>query len=241
MIPVLLLMDNGLYKTERFGKPVYVGDPINTVRIFNDKGADELVLLDITRDKTQININLIRDVAGEAFMPMSYGGCIRSFDDAQLILNAGFEKAIVNTCAMDSRLISKVSNKYGRQSMVVSIDVGKNWRGQKKVFIKNGRENTGYSPVEFAKRVADAGAGEIILNAIYKDGTWSGYDLELVREVSNAVEIPVVALGGASGIEDFYNAVRNGASAVAAGSYFLFQKKGMGVLIRFPDNPLSVS
>lgn len=240
MIPVLLLMGDGLYKTVCFNMPVYVGDPVNTVRIFNEKGADELVLLDITRNKEQINFELISRIAGEAFMPMSYGGGIRSFEHAQKVLNSGFEKVIVNSCSGDRGLLRRIAGTYGNQSLVVSIDIGKTWRGNRRVFIHNGKEKIPFAPRDYAKVMEESGAGEIILNAIHKDGTWSGYDLDLIREVSEAVNIPVIALGGASGFNDFKAAVASGASAVAAGSYFVFQKKGMGVLIKFPESPLTV-
>lgn len=243
IIPVLLLMNDGLYKTIRFRRPVYIGDPINTVRIFNDKGADELVLLgiDISRQNKEISFSRLRQIASEAFMPMSYGGGIRSFDDAQKVLNCGFEKVIINSHATDVALIEKIAHTYGSQSVVISMDIRKSIWGHKKVFTHSGKQDTGLTPEVFAKQVESAGAGEIMLNAIYKDGTWTGYDGPLIRSVSDCVNIPVIALGGASGMKDFREVVTvYGASAVAAGSCFVFQKKGMGVLIHFPQESLIV-
>lgn len=239
IIPALLLMNEGLYKTVRFKDPAYVGDPINTVKIFNEKEADELVLVDITvsRDKKHINYKKIAEIAGEAFMPMAYGGGIASFDDACRVFDAGFEKVIINSAAVKNPdLLGAIAKVYGSQAVVVSMDVKPNWLGKNKVFTLNGTQNTNLSPDAYARQVEAAGAGEIFLQAIHKDGTWSGYDIPLIKSVSEAVSIPVVACGGAGSISDFKNAVVDGgASAVAAGSMFVYQKKGMGVLITFPS------
>lgn len=244
IIPALLLMNNGLYKTTRFKNPKYVGDPINTVKIFNEKGADEIVLLDIaaTRGKSGINFKKIAEIAGEAFMPMAYGGGIRSFEEAKKVFDAGYEKTILNSAAFERpSLVGEIANVYGSQSAVVSIDAGLNWMGKYRVYTRGGTNNTGKSPAEFAKEMEDAGAGEILINAIDKDGTWEGYDLTLIKMVSAAVTVPVIACGGAAGMEDLRNAItEGGASAVAAGSMFVYQKKGMGVLISFPSQPIMV-
>ena len=244
IIPALLLMDDGLYKTVKFKSPKYVGDPINTVRIFNEKGADEIVLLDIgvPRGKAGINFKKIGEIAGEAFMPMGYGGGIRTFDDARRVFDAGFEKVIINSAAAGNpSLIGEIAKVYGSQSAVVSVDVRTGWTGGYKVYVAGGSKNTGRSPVDYAKDMENAGAGEVILNAIDRDGTWEGYDVKLIRMVSEAVTIPVVACGGASGMEDLKKAVsEGGASAVAAGSMFVYQRKGMGVLINFPSQALKI-
>lgn len=244
IIPALLLMHDGLYKTVRFKSPKYVGDPINTVRIFNEKGADEIVLLDIgaSREKSAINYKKIGEIAGEAFMPMGYGGGVRTFDDAKRVFDAGFEKVIVNTAAAENpSLIGKIAKVYGSQSAVVSIDAKSGWAGGYKVYTAGGTKSTGRSPADYARDMESAGAGEVLVNSIDRDGTWDGYDLKLIRTVSEAVSVPVVACGGASGMEDFRKAVtEGGASAVAAGSMFVYQKKGMGVLISFPSQPLKV-
>jgi imidazole glycerol-phosphate synthase subunit HisF len=244
VIPALLLMNEGLYKTIKFKDPKYVGDPINTVKIFNEKEADELALLDITasKDKKPINYKKIAEIAGEAFMPMAYGGGIRSFDDARRVFDAGFEKVIINsTIAEDIELPASIARVYGSQAVVVSMDVKPDWLGRYKVYNYSGSRSTGFSPAEYARRAEQAGAGEILLQAIHKDGTWEGYDIPLIKMVSEAVTIPVVACGGASGIDDFRKAItEGGASAVAAGSMFVYQKKGMGVLISFPSTSLKI-
>ncbi|OQP66892.1 imidazole glycerol phosphate synthase subunit HisF [Niastella vici] len=238
IIPALLLMNEGLYKTVGFKDPAYVGDPINTVKIFNEKEADELVLVDITvsRDNKPINYKKIAEIAGEAFMPMAYGGGIRSFDDACKVFDAGFEKVIINSAAVrNPDLLGAIARVYGSQAVVVSMDVRPNWLRKYKVFTLGGTQNTNLSPEVYARQVESAGAGEIFLQAIHKDGTWGGYDIPLIKMVSDAVNIPVVACGGAGNIDDFKKAVIDGgASAVAAGSMFVYQKKGMGVLITFP-------
>jgi cyclase len=244
IIPALLLMDDGLYKTVKFKSPKYVGDPINTVRIFNEKGADEIVLLDIgiCRGKSGINFRKISEIAGEAFMPMGYGGGIRTFDDAKRVFDAGFEKVIINSAAAENpSLVGEIAKVYGSQSAVVSIDVKTGWTGGFKVYIAGGSKNTGKSPVDYAKEMENAGAGELVLTSIDRDGTWEGYDTKLIRMVSDAVTVPVVACGGASGMDDFKKAVsEGGASAVAAGSMFVYQRKGMGVLISFPSQSLKI-
>jgi cyclase len=244
IIPALLLLNNGLYKTTRFRNPGYVGDPINAVKIFNEKGADEIVLLDIsaTREKKGISYKKIAEIAGEAFMPMAYGGGIKSFDDARKVFDAGYEKAIVNTAAFETpSLVGEIAKVYGSQSAVVSIDAGRSWMGKYKVYTRGGTFNTGKTPAAFAREMEDAGAGEIMINSIDRDGTWEGYDIALIKEVSEAVTIPVIACGGAGGMEDLRSAiVEGGASAVAAGSMFVYQRKGMGVLISFPSQSIKI-
>lgn len=244
IIPALLLMNEGLYKTVQFKNAKYVGDPINTVKIFNEKEADELVLLDISasKEKKPINYKKIAEIAGEAFMPMAYGGGIKTFEDAVKVFDSGFEKVIINAAAAETpELLGAIARVYGRQAVVVSIDVKPDWLGKYKVYIYGGTRSIKSSPAAYAKMVEEAGAGEILLQAIHKDGTWEGYDIQLIKQVSEAVSIPVVACGGASGIDDFKKAVVEGhASAVAAGSMFVYQKKGMGVLISFPTVGLNI-
>lgn len=244
IIPALLLMDSGLYKTTRFGSPRYVGDPINAVKIFNEKGADEIILLDISVSKQKGNIDLrkIADIAGEAFMPMAYGGGIRSFEDAQKVFDAGYEKIVLNTIVPENpRLIPEIAGVYGSQSVVVSIDARPDWMGRYRVYTRGGTKNTGLGPAEYARKAEEAGAGEIFINAIHRDGTWEGYDIPLIRSVSDVVNIPVIACGGAGSMDDLAKAIKEGgASAVAAGSMLVYQKKGMGVLINFPTEGLKI-
>jgi len=243
-IPVLLLNNGGLYKTVNFKNPGYVGDPINSVKIFNEKGADEIALLDIvaSKEKKEIDFKKIAEIAGEAFMPMAYGGGIKKYSDAQKVFDAGFEKVIINTAASSTpALITEIANVYGSQSVVVSIDAKPNWLGKYIVYTHGGTKSTGKAPDEYAKEMETYGAGEMIINAIHKDGTWEGYDLKLTKLVSDAVKVPVIACGGAGNIEDFKKVIRDGgASAVAAGSLFVYQKKGMGVLISFPAESLKI-
>jgi len=238
IIPVLLLNKGGLYKTICFKNPKYVGDPINSVKIFNEKEADELLLLDYTAsvEKRGPDFTKIAEIAGEAFMPMAYGGGIRNIGDAKKVFDSGFEKIVLNSILFeDLSLIEKIANIYGAQAVVGCIDVKKNFFGTYKVYSHSGSKKTGYTPVEWATRLEEAGVGEIILNSIDRDGTWDGYAYDLIKEISTKVNVPLIACGGAGTIEDFKNAVNAGASAVSAGSMFVFQKKGMGVLISFPS------
>ena len=245
IIPVLLLIKEGLYKTVKFSKPSYIGDPINAVKIFNEKEADELVLLDITasREKRSPNYSKIAEIAGEAFMPMAYGGGIQSFDDAKKVFDAGYEKIVINTAAYENpSLIDQVASVYGAQSVVVSIDAKRNWLGKYEVYSNDGTKKIACSPEQVAVAAEKYGAGEILINAIHRDGTWDGFDIQLIQKVSTAVSVPVIACGGATSLSDFHKAVtEGGASAVAAGSMFVYQKKGMGVLISFPSEKIIIS
>ena len=240
-IPVLLLRgDQLLYKTVKFKEPKYVGDPRIAVKIFNDKGADEIALLDIeaTPDRRRPDFDLIEEIAGEAFMPMAYGGGIRDQEDIRTILSLGVEKVIVNTrAAEDPDFIRQAAEVNGAQSIVVSIDAKKIWFGGYRVFTHGGRAKTKFDPVTLAVRAVEAGAGEILINSIERDGTFSGYDIELVRSVADAVDVPVIACGGAGSMDDLAKAVSEGhASAVAAGSFFVFQRPHRAVLITLPDD-----
>ena len=238
IIPVLLLSKGGLYKTIKFQKEQYIGDPINAVKIFNEKEADELVLLDYTasKEKRGIDVKKISEIAGEAFMPMAYGGAIQSFEDARKVFDGGFEKVVLNSVLFSSpRLIEQIADVYGAQAVVGSMDVKKNLFGKYKVYSHSGTNSTGHDPVEWAKILEQNGVGEIMINSIERDGTWEGYDEALIEKVAHAVSVPVIACGGAGNTEDFTKAVKAGASAVAAGSMFVYQKKGMGVLISFPS------
>jgi len=238
IIPVLLLSKGGLYKTVRFLKEQYIGDPINAVKIFNEKEADELVLLDYTasKEKRGIDHKKIAEIAGEAFMPMAYGGAIQNFDDAKKVFDGGFEKVVLNSVLFSNPgLIEQIASVYGAQAVVGSIDVKKNLFGKYKVYSHSGTNNTGHDPVEWARILEQKGVGEIMINSIEHDGTWVGYDEVLIEKISHAVHIPVIACGGAGSTDDFKKAVNAGASAVAAGSMFVYQKKGMGVLISFPS------
>ncbi len=234
----MLIQNGGLVKSVRFQQHRYVGDPINAVKIFNDKEVDELVLLDIsaTAEKRPPDIEFISQIASEAFMPLSYGGGVTKSAQVQQLISAGIEKVIINTIAhTHPEVISEGAKLVGSQSVVVSIDVKKTFWGKQKVFVSNGTENTNVNPVDYARRMEDLGAGELLLNSVEKDGTFSGYDIELIRAVSAAVNIPVITIGGAADISDFEKAVKVGASAVAAGSMFVFQRPHRAVLISYPS------
>ena len=239
VIPILLLKNAGLYKTEKFKNPKYIGDPINAVKIFNDKEVDELVFLDITasQDNREPNFEMLKDIASECFMPLSYGGGIRSVDIIREVLNVGVEKVSINTEAVrNPDLISQASQIFGSSTIIVSIDVKKNLFGKYQVFINDGYEKTALNPVDWAKEVEKRGAGEILINAMDHDGMMQGYDYHLIKAITSSVGIPVVAAGGAGSIQHLVKAVKDShASAVAAGAFFVFQGKHKAVLITYPD------
>lgn len=239
IIPVLLVKSQQLVKTVRFKNPRYVGDPINAVRIFNDKEVDELCILDIqaTPERREPDYDYLQQMASEAFMPIGYGGGLQSMEQVNRVFRAGIEKVILNSAAfLNPDLITQASRKYGSSSVVVSMDIKKNFFGTATVYVSGGRVNTKMSPVGFASQAEKLGAGEIILNSIDREGTFSGFDIQLIRSVSENVRIPVIALGGAGSLQHFSQAIHEGrASAVAAGSYFVFQRPHNAVLITYPE------
>ena len=237
VIPVLLLAQHGMVKTKNFAKPRYMGDPINAVKIFNEKQADELVLLDIEATaQGRIEFDWIEDIVSEAFMPIGYGGGITSVEQAAELFKRGVEKIVINTAVAENPgLISDIAARYGNQAVVASIDVKRNFWKKNKVYSRNGRKEVTFDPVTLARRYREAGAGEIILTSIDREGTFGGYDTALLESVASAVDIPVVANGGAASIADFQRAVSEGkCSAVAASSMFVFAKKDEGMLISYP-------
>ena len=237
VIPVLLINGRGLYKTRQFKDPKYVGDPINTVKIFNEKEVDEICVIDITAsiEKREPNIPLIREIAGECFMPMSYGGGVRTLEQARTVFNSGVEKIIINTLVHDAPEIVRTIAAYaGASSVVISIDFKKKLLRGYEVYTCGGKRATGRDPVDFAREMEKTGVGEILLQSIDRDGTMQGYDLELIHRVSESVNIPIIACGGAGRLSDFASAIKSGASAVAAGSYFVFQGKHRAVLLSYP-------
>ena len=239
VIPTLLLRDQSLVKTVRFGSFVYIGDPRNTVRIFNELEVDELVFLDITAtpDGREPNLELLAQIADECFMPLAYGGGVRTFEQARAILGIGFEKVIVNSHAFeDPSFITRLAEHFGNQAIVVSIDVKRDARGGPTVRTRSGTSNTGLEPVAWAREMERRGAGEILLTAIDREGTWMGYDIDLVASVTSVVDIPLIANGGAGSVQHIGEVIRaGGASAAAVGSMVVFQKQGMGVLVNFPS------
>ena len=239
VIPCLLLKNGLLYKGQKFSNPKYVGDPINTVRIFNEKEVDEIVFLDITatREGKEPNLEHLRDIAGECFMPLAYGGGIKNLEQMKSIFEAGAEKVILNTAAFEKpQLVEEASQIFGSQSIVVSIDVKRSAFGKYEVFTNSGTKKTKADPLSYAKKIESLGAGEILLTSIDHEGCMKGYDLKLLKKIAQAVSIPVVASGGAGAISDFSAAInRGGASAVSAGSMFVFQGKHRAVLISYPS------
>jgi imidazole glycerol-phosphate synthase subunit HisF len=238
VIPVLLIHNRGLVKSLKFKDYKYVGDPINAVRIFNEKEVDELAILDIdaSRENRVPDISRIEEIVSEAFMPIAYGGGITAVDQVKRILSVGVEKVILNRSAVKNpALITEIARQFGSQSVVVSIDYKKNFFGKPGVYTENGKTNTGLDPLVFAKQMEEAGAGEILLNSMERDGSFSGYDLDMIEKISGSINIPMIAVGGASSLSDFKQAVQHGASAVSAGSMFVFQRPHRAVLISYPS------
>jgi cyclase len=238
VIPCLLLRGGGLVKTVRFSDPVYLGDPVNIIRIFNDKEVDELFLVDImaSRERRPPPYEMIARITSECFMPLGYGGGVRTLDEMREIFGLGVEKVSLNTQAVEnSAFVRAAANRFGSQSIVVSIDAKRGMFGRYEVYTCGGRKRTGLDPVDAARQMELAGAGEILLNSIDRDGTLQGYDLDLIRRVASAVNIPVVACGGAGEVRHLKEAVEEGgATAAAAGSIFVFRGRHRAVLISYP-------
>lgn len=238
IIPTLLIDDRDLIKTVQFGKRTYLGDPVNAVKIFNRKGIDELSVLDIgaTKNNREPDFELLKDIAIEAFMPLSYGGGIKTIDQVHDLLAIGYEKVVINTGLIKNPdLIKKSAEMFGSQSIVASIDA-KKYGERYKCCISDGTEAIDKMPIVLAKEAERLGAGEIIINSIDQDGMMSGYDIELVKSVVDAVKVPVIAIGGAGGIKDLKNVLENGhAHAAAGGSMFVYYGRLKAVLITAPS------
>ena len=239
VIPVLTVDERRLVKTVQFRKPRYLGDPLNAVRIYNEKEVDELVLLDITATRAgrEPNFGFIGDVASECFMPMAYGGGIRTSAQAARVFALGVEKVVVNTIAVERpEVITEIARVYGAQAVVAAIDVRRKLFGGSECATRSGSKGTGRSPAELARSLESAGAGEILLTSIPNDGQMQGYDVPLIRSVVAAVSVPVIACGGAGSADDLRRAVvEGGASAAAAGSLFVYQGRHRAVLVNFPS------
>lgn len=244
IIPTLLIDDRDLIKTVQFGKRTYLGDPVNAVKIFNRKGIDELSILDIgaSRNHREPDYEILKDIASEAFMPLSYGGGITTLDQVHELLKIGYEKVVLNTALVsDPELITKSADQFGSQSIVASIDA-KRVGSDYKCFIYDGTEETSWNPVDLAIEAEKIGAGEIIINSIDNDGMMKGYDIELVRSVSDVVNIPVIAIGGAGGINDLKAILHEGhAHAAAGGSMFVYYGRLKAVLITAPNESELIS
>jgi imidazole glycerol-phosphate synthase subunit HisF len=238
VMPCLLLKDGSLVKTVKFKNPSYVGDPINAIRIYNEKEVDELIVLDITAtlERREPPFAQIEEIARECFMPVAYGGGVGRIEHLKRLFSLGVEKVAINTSAVENpQFIRTAADTFGSQSIVVSIDVKKDLLGRYQVYTNGGRKATGLDPVKFAIHVQEMGAGEILLTSMDRDGTMEGYDIELIKKVSSAVQLPVIACGGAGKVADFVAAVKQGgASAVAAGSMVVYHGRHRAVLINFP-------
>lgn len=243
VVPCLLLSGHGLVKTTKFRDPIYVGDPVNAARIFSEKEADEIFVLDIdaSREGREPNYSLIADIASECFMPLAYGGGVKNLEQIKRLIRAGIEKVVINSAATENiNLISEAAETFGSQAVVASVDVKKNIWGLK-VVAKSGTVETKKIFPEYLKQLEVAGAGEILLNSVDRDGTMLGYDLALIRSAVDRVNVPVVAIGGAGNTDHMNQALEAGASAVSAGSMFVFHGKHKAVLISYlSDNQRSL-
>ncbi len=239
IIPCLLLHDGGLVKTEKFKNPKYVGDPINAVRIFNEKEVDELIFLDIDASKQnrEPNLSIIEDLASECFMPFAYGGGITSLQQIQKILKIGVEKIIINQTVLSNiNFVKEAARHFGSSTIIVAMDIKKDIWGSYKVFNHVKQKTEKIAPYEHAKRICDAGAGELFVNNVDRDGTYQGFDTIVLETINKTVSIPVIACGGASSLANLREVVSHAnVSGVAAGSLFVYQGPHRAVLISYPS------
>lgn len=239
IIPVLLLDGRTLVKSRQFKDCRYIGDPINAVRLFNDLKADELAFFDIlaTKENRGPSLELVKRIGEQANMPFAVGGGIRSLEDIRALIGAGAEKVVINTAAAENPgFILQASSVFGATTIVVCMDVKKDSSGEERVWTRNGVQAVRYRPEEYAELMEEQGAGEIVIQSIERDGMMNGYDVDLIRRISTAVSIPVISLGGAGSLEHMKEAYVEGhASALAAGSMFVFQGPKRGVLINYPE------
>ena len=237
IMPCLLLQDKRLVKTVQFKNAAYIGDPINAIKIYNDKEVDELVLLDIsvTKKNSIIDYELLKDIATECFMPLTYGGGVKNIQDFKKLYSIGIEKVVVNSLLVDNPdVVREATNKFGNQSVVASIDVKRNSINEFKVFSYSNRD-INMSFEEYLNYILSLNIGEIFITSVDNEGTWNGYDIELISCVNDFVDIPVIANGGCGTTQDLTNVLyKIGVQAAAIGSMAVYQKKNMGVLIRFP-------
>lgn len=238
VIPVLLLKNEGLVKTIKFKDPKYIGDPRNAVKIFNEKEVDELSFIDISVRSKGVGPNypMIQEIASECFMPLCYGGGVNTLEEINKLFSIGVEKVSLNTLLHSNpEIVKEATLQYGSQSIIASIDVKKNFFGKYEVYTNCGTQNTKLDPVKFAVQMQELGVGEILLNSIDRDGVMKGYDLDLISSITSAIDIPLIACGGAGSLEHMRDAIVTGkASAVAAGSLFIYHGKHNAVLINYP-------
>lgn len=224
-------------KTKRFKNSIYVGDPVNAIRIFNEKEVDELMVLDIDASKKnqEPNYELISRIAEECFMPLAYGGGIKNIEQAKRIYTCGVEKICIQSAALENpNMVAELASIFGSQSVMVSIDIKRNWRGKLKIYSSSTGRSLKKDCLETIKILVQSGAGEILLNSVDRDGTLLGPDLDLIKSISNAIDVPLIAVGGVSSLSDIRAAVDAGASAVAAGAFFVFHGPHRAVLITYP-------
>ncbi|MEY3663864.1 MAG: imidazole glycerol phosphate synthase subunit HisF [Pseudomonadota bacterium] len=239
VMPCLLLRGHGLVKTRKFKDPVYLGDPVNAVRIFSEKEVDELIVLDIdaSKDGREPDYDFIAEIAGESFMPIAYGGGIRTVEQVRRLIRCGVEKVVINTAStLSYDLIRESAQVFGRQAVVGAIDVKKTLFGAYRVMVQSATVEAKVSLDEHVQNLVTAGVGEVFLNSVDRDGTMQGYDLSLIRRVAQQLRVPLVACGGAGTTEHLAAAVHEGgASAVAAGSMFVFHGRLRAVLLNYPQ------
>ena len=241
IIPCLLVHKNGLVKTTKFKEPKYVGDPINAVKIFNEKEVDELIVVDIdaSRNNLEPDYKMIQNLATECRMPLCYGGGIKTVVQARRIFSLGVEKIAISSLAVEKpAVITEIAERVGNQSVVVIMDVRKNILGGKyEICIHNGTKSTGVDPVQFAMAMEKRGTGEIVINSIDQDGMMKGYDMNLINKIREVIHIPLTVMGGAGTIDDIGNVIQeHGIIGVAAGSLFVFKGKFRAVLINYPTS-----
>lgn len=244
IIPCLLFNGSGLVKTIRFKNPSYIGDPLNAIKIFNEKEVDELILIDInaSKEKRKPHFQKIAQMASEAFMPFAYGGGVKTFEDFTALYKSGIEKIIVNSLIQENpEVIKKIVDHYGSQAVVACVDVKKNFFGSKKVFSHIGHHISQDIQSYVNYLTLQLGVGEIMIQSVDQEGTWEGFDIELTESVIHSVEVPVIASGGCGSIENLKNILyQSNASAAAIGSMAVYSKKGMGVLINFPERDIII-
>ena len=237
IIPSLQIENEGLVKSFKFKDKTYIGDPINAIKIFNDKEADEIILLDINSTGSGINYELLEDMAGEAFMPLSYGGGVQNIEQAKVIFKIGIEKIILNKSAIENpNLISKMADLSGSSSVVIAINTKRSLFGKYEVYSSNGKSNLKISLIDYIKKIQQLGAGEILICDISKDGTFCGLNQELIKLLKDKVNIPLLISGGCSNLKDAKEAILCGASGVVASSLFVFHGRLNAVLINYPSD-----
>tara|TARA_B100001057_G_scaffold501028_1_gene619809 strand:- start:6293 stop:7051 length:759 start_codon:yes stop_codon:yes gene_type:complete len=237
-IPVLLLNGKRLFKSIKFNKKIYVGDPINTIKLFNEKEVDEICILEIqsTNSKIDPDYSYIELLASQCYVPLSYGGGINTINKAKNILSCGVEKVVINSYATKNiSFIEELSKETGSSSIIVSIDIKKNFFGKYSIYSHSGRRKYKKDIYDYIDQIQKYGAGEILINSINRDGMQCGYDIELIKKIAKRIKVPLIVCGGAGSLEDLSDAVKAGASAVAAGSLFVFKGPHRAVLINYPS------